>query len=46
MAMPSKKSNDGEYRDVAHPITSESRDKLQKAIIEAYEKALTEESEV
>ncbi|MBE5969264.1 MAG: septation regulator SpoVG [Lachnospiraceae bacterium] len=46
VAMPSKKSNDGEYRDVAHPITSESRDKLQKAIIEAYEKALTEESEV
>ncbi len=43
VAMPSKKSNDGEYRDVAHPITSEARERLQKAIIEAYEKALSEE---
>jgi len=39
IAMPSKKSADGEYRDIAHPINSSTRDKLQKVILEAYEKA-------
>ena len=39
IAMPSKKSADGEYRDIAHPINSSTRDKLQKVILEVYEKA-------
>ena len=39
IAMPSKKSADGEYRDIAHPINSSTRDKLQRVILEAYEKA-------
>lgn len=39
IAMPSKKSADGEYRDIAHPINSSTRDRLQKVILEAYEKA-------
>lgn len=39
IAMPSKKSADGEYRDIAHPINSETRDKLQSVILEAYDKA-------
>ena len=39
IAMPSKKSTDGEYRDIAHPINSETRDKIQSQILEAYEKA-------
>ena len=43
IAMPSRKATSGEYRDIAHPINSESRDKIQKAILESYEKALSEE---
>ena len=42
IAMPSKKSLDGEYRDIAHPINSETRDKIHKVILEGYEKALSE----
>ena len=29
IAMPSRKATDGEYRDIAHPINSETRDKIQ-----------------
>ena len=39
IAMPSKKSADGEYRDIAHPINSATREKLQNMIREAYENA-------
>ncbi|MCR5655114.1 MAG: septation regulator SpoVG [Lachnospiraceae bacterium] len=39
IAMPSKKVADGEYRDVAHPITSETRRLLQDRILKAYEEA-------
>ena len=39
IAMPSKKATDGEYRDIAHPINSATRDKLQQIILDAYEKA-------
>ena len=39
IAMPSRKSSDGEYRDIAHPINTQTRDKLQKLVLEAYEKA-------
>ena len=42
IAMPSKKATDGEYRDIAHPIKSETRDRIQKIILESYEKALLE----
>ena len=45
IAMPSKKSTDGEYRDIAHPINSETRDKLQQTILEKYEESLTEEEQ-
>ncbi len=37
IAMPSKKSVDGEFRDIAHPINSGTRDRIQKQILEAYE---------
>lgn len=37
IAMPSKKSQDGEYRDTAHPINSATRDRIQRQILEAYE---------
>jgi stage V sporulation protein G len=43
IAMPSKKATDGEYRDIAHPINSETRDKLQQIILEKYEETATEE---
>ena len=39
IAMPSRKTSEGDYRDIAHPITSPARDKIQQAILEAYEKA-------
>lgn len=37
IAMPSKKTLDGEYRDIAHPINSETRDRIQRSMIQAYE---------
>lgn len=42
IAMPSKKAADGEYRDIAHPINSYTREVIQKIILESYEKALLE----
>ena len=45
IAMPSKKATDGEYRDIAHPINSGTRDRIQKIILESYEKALDEPDE-
>ena len=45
IAMPSKKAMDGEYRDIAHPINSTTRDAIQKVILEGYEKALLEPEE-
>ena len=38
IAMPSRKASDGEYRDIAHPINSETRDKIQSLILEKYRK--------
>lgn len=45
IAMPSKKATDGEYRDIAHPINSSTRESIQKIILESYEKALAEPEE-
>ncbi len=39
IAMPSRKASDGEYRDIAHPINSDTRQKIQKLILDAYQKA-------
>ena len=44
IAMPSKKSAEGEYRDIAHPISSGMREMISRAILDAYEKAVAEES--
>ena len=44
IAMPSKRTMDGEFRDIAHPINSETRESIQKTILDAYEKAMAEES--
>ncbi len=45
IAMPSKKAVDGEYRDIAHPINSGTRERIQSIILEKYEEALEEEGE-
>ena len=42
VAMPSKKRKDGTYRDLAHPINQETRDMLEKAILDAYWKRMEE----
>lgn len=42
IAMPSKKSTDGEYRDIAHPISSQVREKIQTEIMRRYEEVLLE----
>lgn len=42
IAMPSRRAADGEYRDTAHPINSETREKMQKIILEKYEAAMAE----
>ena len=43
IAMPSRKASDGEYRDIAHPINSGTREKIQSTILGRYEEALEEE---
>lgn len=43
IAMPSRKATDGEYRDIAHPINSETRDRIQKLILERYQSVLNDE---
>ncbi len=40
IAMPSKRTADGEFRDIAHPINSETRENIQKIILDNYEKSL------
>lgn len=45
IAMPSKKATDGEYRDIAHPINSSTRERIQAIILDRYQKALLEPDE-
>jgi stage V sporulation protein G len=40
IAMPSRKMGEGDFRDIAHPLTSETRNRIKDAIFEAYDKAL------
>ena len=40
IAMPSRKAVNGEYRDIAHPINSDTREQMQEIILQEYEKAL------
>lgn len=44
IAMPSRKTPDGEFKDIAHPINTTTREKIQKSILNAYEVALKEET--
>ncbi len=43
IAMPSRKAADGDYRDIAHPINQEARNKIQNLILEEYNKIATED---
>ncbi|HEY3388809.1 MAG TPA: septation regulator SpoVG [Prolixibacteraceae bacterium] len=42
IAMPSRKTPDGEFKDIAHPINSSTREKLQTSILQEYEKVKNE----
>ena len=43
IAMPSRKAADGEYRDIAHPINSDTRDRIQKLILEKNQETMAVE---
>ncbi len=42
IAMPSRKAADGEYRDIAHPINTETRERLQRMILDKYQQTIDE----
>ncbi len=44
IAMPSRKMSEGDFRDIAHPILSETRNKIKDAIFSEYEKTLQEQA--
>jgi stage V sporulation protein G len=45
VAMPSRKMGEGDFRDIAHPLVSEMRERIKKAIFAEYEKILAESAE-
>ena len=45
IAMPSRRAGDGEYRDIAHPINSQTREMIQNIILERYEAVLEDETD-
>ena len=45
IAMLSRKATDGEYRDIAHPINSGTRDRIQTIILEKYQEVMDAEPE-
>ena len=45
IAMPSRKSADGIYRAIAGPINSDTRDRIQQLILDAYQKAVAEQAQ-
>lgn len=46
MAMPSRKTLDGEYRDIAHPINSATREKMWNLILQKYLEVVSEDEAV
>lgn len=45
IAMPSRKMGEGDFRDIAHPLLSETRTKIKDAIFAEYEKVLAEQDD-
>ena len=43
IAMPSRKTNDGEYKDIAHPLNTETRELIKNAILMAYNDELNKQ---
>ena len=43
IAMPSRKTNEGEYKDIAHPINTETREQVKQTILNAYNAELAKE---
>lgn len=46
IAMPSRKTVDGEFRDITHPINAKAREKLQNAVLEKYQMVILQDEEV
>jgi len=44
VAMPRRKTAEGEYKDLAHPITAEARELVQKTVLEAFQEAENKET--
>lgn len=44
IAMPSRKAADGEYRDIAHPINSQTRENIQQLILDKYQQEIETEA--
>lgn len=45
IAMPSRKTPDGEFKDIAHPINTDTRQKIQQSILDEYEKVKNKDIE-
>lgn len=45
IAMPSRKMGEGDFRDIAHPLVSETRNKIKNAIFEEYDRILNEKDD-
>ena len=45
ISMPSRKTPDGEYKDIVHPINTPTREMIRDAILEEYQKALAAEEQ-
>ena len=45
MSMPNRKTPNGEFKDIVHPINTETREMIKSAVLEAYEKASVEGEE-
>lgn len=43
IAMPSRKAADGEYCDIAHPINSDTRERIQTLILQKYQETMAAE---
>lgn len=46
IAMPSRKTPNGEFKDIAHPINSQTRELMRDAILSAYQRSLAENAEI
>ncbi|HEY3369038.1 MAG TPA: septation regulator SpoVG [Symbiobacteriaceae bacterium] len=44
VSMPRRKTNEGEFKDLAHPITAEAREMIQRAVLDAYFEAERKET--